>query len=205
MKSKILEGIYAITPDDLKEEVLLEKIRGVLEIGIKLIQFREKNRAYSEKLILGKKIRKICNDFHSTLIINDDPLLARNVKADGVHLGQDDLSYKKSRDILGPTSIIGISCQNDLNLALKAQSEGADYVSFGSVFQTKTKEVTVNCSLNELKFLANKINLPTVAIGGINKNNINKLKSIGVDMFGVSSGLFEESPREIVNQFIKEI
>ena len=93
-----------------------------------------------KKLILAKKIKKICKNFNSIFIVNDDPLLAKKARADGVHIDQDDITYSEAREILGPNSIIGISCQNDLNLALKTESLGANYVSFGSVFNAAIKK-----------------------------------------------------------------
>ena len=148
--------------------------------------------------------KKICENFNSIFIVNDDPLLAKEAKADGVHIGQDDITYNEAREILGPNSIIGISCQNDLNLALNAESLGANYVSFGSVFNTTTKKNTVRCSISQLKSLASSINLPSVAIGGINKTNLQEVKST-VDMYAISSGLFEENSLEEIIELVKNL
>jgi len=204
MKNKNLKGLYAITSSNLKDEALLKKIRELLELGINIVQFRDKIHEFDKKLILAKKIKKICENFNSIFIVNDDPLLAKEASADGVHIGQDDITYNEAREILGPNSIIGISCQNDLNLALNAESLGANYVSFGSVFNTTTKKNTVRCSISQLKSLASSINLPSVAIGGINKTNLQEVKST-VDMYAISSGLFEENSLEEIIELVKNL
>ena len=192
MKRKVLKGIYAITPDGLKEEILLRKVSFLLKKGISLVQYRDKNNNKDQKLKLARELQKICSDFDSTFIINDDPLLAKEAKADGVHLGQNDISYKKGRDLLGPEAIIGISCQNNLELALKAESEGANYVSFGSIYPTKTKSNTVECSTAQLRSFVKQITIPCVAIGGITFDNLHEVSSTGVNIFAMSSGLFNK-------------
>ncbi len=203
MQKTKLKGIYAITPSGLKKKILLRKITELLKVGIKVLQFRDKERDFSEKLIVAKQISRICERFKCTFIINDDPLLAKEVGADGVHLGQEDMSYEEARNILGTDSIIGISCQNNLDFALKAEAQGADYIAFGSVFNTKTKNKIVKSSVDEIESLISQINIPTVALGGINLSNINQLSSTHADMIAISSGLFdEESSSDTASAFI---
>tara|TARA_Y100001960_G_scaffold155238_1_gene163633 strand:+ start:221 stop:835 length:615 start_codon:yes stop_codon:yes gene_type:complete len=192
MKQNILKGIYAITPDSLDEETLYKKVHKLLEQGVNILQYRDKCRSPKQKIIIAKELRNICNKFDSLLIINDDAKLAKKVGANGVHLGQKDMPYEEARNILGPDSIIGISCQNDLGLALKAQSEGADYVAFGSLFSTKSKADVIHCSLEDLTYFVKEIKIPSVAIGGINLKNFITVKKSGVDMIAMSSGLFFE-------------
>ena len=192
MKKKILKGIYAVTPDGLSEETLYKKVYKLLEKGVSILQYRDKFRSPKQKIIIAKELRNICNKFDSLLIINDDAKLAKKVGANGVHLGQKDMPYEEARNILGPDSIIGISCQNDLGLALKAQSEGADYVAFGSLFSTKSKADVLHCSLEDLTSFVKEIKIPSVAIGGINLRNFLTIKNSGVDMIAMSSGLFFE-------------
>ena len=192
MKKKILKGIYAVTPDGLSEETLYKKVYKLLEKGVSILQYRDKFRSPRQKIIIAKELRNICNKFDSLLIINDDAKLAKKVGANGVHLGQKDMPYEEARNILGPDSIIGISCQNDLGLAFKAQSEGADYVAFGSLFSTKSKADVQHCSLEDLTSFVKEIKIPSVAIGGINLRNFLTVKNSGVDMIAISSGLFFE-------------
>ena len=192
MKKKILKGIYAVTPDGLSEETLYKKVYKLLEKGVSILQYRDKFRSPRQKIIIAKDLRNICNKFDSLLIINDDTNLAKKVGANGVHLGQKDMPCEEARNILGPDSIIGISCQNDLSLAFKAQSEGADYVAFGSLFSTKSKADVQHCSLEDLTSFVKEIKIPSVAIGGINLRNFLTVKNSGVDMIAISSGLFFE-------------
>ena len=193
MKKNILKGIYAVTPDSLNEETLYKKVYKLLEQGVNILQYRDKFRSPEQKIIIAKELRNICNKFDSLLIINDDANLAKKIGANGVHLGQKDMPYEEARNILGPDSIIGISCQNDLGLAYKAQSEGADYVAFGSLFSTKSKADVLHCSLEDLTSFVKEIKIPSVAIGGINLRNFITVKNSGVDMIAISSGLFFEA------------
>ena len=192
MKKKILKGIYAVTPDGLSEETLYKKVYKLLEKGVSILQYRDKFRSPKQKIIIAKELRNICNKFDSLLIINDDAKLAKKVGANGVHLGQKDMPCEEARNILGPDSIIGISCQNNLSLAFNAQSEGADYVAFGSLFSTKSKADVLHCSLEDLTTFVKEIKIPSVAIGGINLRNFLTIKNSGVDMIAMSSGLFFE-------------
>ena len=192
MKKKILKGIYAVTPDGLSEETLYKKVYKLLEKGVSILQYRDKFRSPKQKIIIAKELRNICNKFDSLLIINDDAKLAKKVGANGVHLGQKDMLCGEARNILGPDSIIGISCQNNLGLAFSAQSEGADYVAFGSLFSTKSKADVLHCSLEDLTSFVKEIKIPSVAIGGINLRNFLTIKNSGVDMIAMSSGLFFE-------------
>ena len=114
MKKNNLKGIYAVTPDGLNEETLYKKVYKLLEKGVNLLQYRDKLRSPKEKLIIAKELRNICHKFGSLLIINDDAKLAKKIDANGVHLGQKDIQYEEARNIVGPDSIIGISCQNDI-------------------------------------------------------------------------------------------
>ena len=190
MKKNLLTGIYAITPDNLKKEELYNKVYKLLKNGVRIIQYRDKLRSVEDKLIISKQLKTICQSFNSLLIINDDIHIAKKINAHGVHLGQKDISCNEARNILGSDPIIGISCQNNLELALRAQHEGADYVAFGSIFKTSTKKDVVYCSLEDLKDFVKKIEISSVAIGGINLSSFHEVKRSGVDMIAMSSGLF---------------
>ena len=187
----MLKGIYAITPNNLIEEDLFKVTNILLKRGIPFIQLRDKNRPKDEKIYLAKEIMKMAKGHQTKIIINDDPYIAKQVKADGVHLGQEDASLIAARKLLGKDSIIGISCQDSLDLALKAKKMGANYVAFGSIFTSKTKLDVSSCSLKRLTYLVNSINLTSVAIGGISKNNIKELSKTNVDLIAISSGLFQ--------------
>ena len=203
MKKNLLTGIYAITPDNLKKEELYKKVHKLLKNGVRIIQYRDKLRSVKDKLIISKQLKTICQSFDSLLIINDDIHIAKKINAHGVHLGQKDISCNEARNILGSDPIIGISCQNNLELALKAQHEGADYVAFGSIFKTSTKKDVVYCSLEDLKDFVKKIEISSVAIGGINLSSFHEVKRSGVDMIAMSSGLFLQKEIPVLELFIE--
>ena len=190
MKNPLLIGLYAITPDNLKKDELYRKVHKLLQNGVRIVQYRDKLRSGKDRLIISKQLKTICQSFDSLLIINDDIHLAKKINAHGVHLGQKDISCTEARNILGSDPIIGISCQNNFELALKAQHQGADYVAFGSIFKTTTKQDVVYCSLEDLKNFVGNLEIASVAIGGINLNNCQEVKRSGVDMIAMSSGLF---------------
>ena len=190
MKNSLLIGLYAITPDNLKEDELYGKVHKLLQNGVRIVQYRDKLRSGKDRLIISKQLKTICQSFDSLLIINDDVHLAKKINAHGVHLGQRDISCTEARNILGSDPIIGISCQNNFELALKAQHQGADYFAFGSIFKTTTKQEVVYCSLEDLKNFVGNLEIASVAIGGINLNNCQEVKRSGVDMIAMSSGLF---------------
>ena len=137
------------------------------------------------------------------MCIRDSIHIAQKINAHGVHLGQKDISCNEARNILGSDPIIGISCQNNLELALRAQHEGADYVAFGSIFKTSTKKDVVYCSLEDLKDFVKKIEIHSVAIGGINLGNFQEVKRSGVDMIAMSSGLFLQKEIPELELFIE--
>lgn len=203
MKKNLLTGIYAITPDNLKKEELYKKVQKLLKNGVRIIQYRDKLRSVEDKLIISKQLKTICQSFDSLLIINDDIHIAKKINAHGVHLGQKDISCNEARNILGSDPIIGISCQNNLELALRAQHEGADYVAFGSIFKTSTKKDVVYCSLEDLKDFVKKIEISSVAIGGINLSSFHEVKRSGVDMIAMSSGLFLQKEIPELELFIE--
>ena len=203
MKKNLLTGIYAVTPDNLKKEELYKKVHKLLKNGVRIIQYRDKLRSVKDKLIISKQLKTICQSFDSLLIINDDIHIAKKINAHGVHLGQKDISCNEARNILGSDPIIGISCQNNLELALRAQYEGADYVAFGSIFKTSTKKDVVYCSLEDLKDFVKKIEISSVAIGGINLSSFHEVKRSGVDMIAMSSGLFLQKEIPELELFIE--
>ena len=203
MKKELLSGIYAITPDNLKKEELYNKVYKLLKNGVRIIQYRDKLRSVEDKLRISKQLKTICQSFNSLLIINDDIHIAKKINAHGVHLGQKDISCNEARNFLGSDPIIGISCQNNFELALKAQHEGADYVAFGSIFKTSTKKDVVYCSLEDLKDFVKKIEISSVAIGGINLRDFQEVKRSGVNMIAMSSELFLQKEIPELELFIE--
>ena len=146
---------------------------------------RFKNYSFKKNVLLGKRIKKICKKLKIRFLVNDNPLLAKKINADGCHLGQKDMNIINARKLLGK-KIIGITCHNSLKLAKSAIKDGADYVAFGAFFSTKTKKVKYKANLRILKKLKISKNIPIVAIGGINNLNYKKLLLNKADFLAIS-------------------
>jgi thiamine-phosphate pyrophosphorylase len=167
--------VYLISPDKIKNENFYINLALVLSSKkVSFFQLRLKKETNLDKLIIGKKIRKICKKYKVKLLINDDPLLAKKLNADGCHLGQKDMDLLSARKIL-KNKIIGVTCHNSINLAKRAIESGADYLAFGAFYSSKTKIVKYKANLTILKSIKKITSIPIVAIGGIKLNNYKKL------------------------------
>jgi len=167
--------VYLISPNKITNDDFYTDLALVLRTGnVSYFQLRLKKETDKNKLIIGKKIKKICNKFKIKFIVNDDPLLAKKLNADGCHLGQKDMSVDKARKIL-KDKIIGVTCHNSVTLAKIAIESGADYLAFGAFYPSKTKIAKYKASLIILKTVKEITSLPIVAIGGIKLNNYKKL------------------------------
>ena len=167
--------VYLISPNKIKEESFYSDLALLLSSGkVSFFQLRLKKETNQNKLIIGKKIKIICKKYKVKFLINDDPLLAKKINADGCHLGQKDMDLIKARKIL-KNKIIGITCHNSINLAKRAIDAGADYLAFGAFYSSKTKIVKYKANLTILKSVKKITSLPIVAIGGIKLNNYNNL------------------------------
>jgi thiamine-phosphate pyrophosphorylase len=133
-----------------------------------------KKESKKNKIIIGKKIQKICKKYKVKFIINDNPLLAKKLNADGCHLGQKDINIIKARKIL-KNKIIGITCHNSIKLVKKAIRDKANYIAIGAFYSSKTKKVKYRANIKILNLAKKITNIPIVAIGGINSNNYKKL------------------------------
>jgi thiamine-phosphate pyrophosphorylase len=167
--------VYLISPNKIKNDKFYTNLSLVLKSGkVNFFQLRLKNETNQNKLIIGKKIRRICTKYKVKFLVNDDPLLAKKLNADGCHLGQSDMDLIKARKIL-KNKILGITCHNSIKLAKKGISAGADYLAFGAFYSTQTKKVKYKANLTVLKSVKKITTLPIVAIGGIKLNNYKKL------------------------------
>ena len=149
-------------------------------------------------------MKKIVKKNNVKFLINDNPLVARITDADGCHIGQKDMDFKSSRKILGKNKIIGITCHNSKKLALEAKKYGANYVAFGSFFKSPTKKSAFKANLAILRWAKKKINMPTVAIGGINSSNYKKILSNGANFIACSSYVWNNKkfdPVSAINKF----
>ncbi len=189
MSNKI-SGLYAITPDSLDTEGLVKMVHKALKGGAKLIQYRNK----SADVLLRRKqvchLLSLCKEYNVPLIINDHLDLAVETDADGVHLGQRDVSIRQARSSLGDEKIIGISCYNEIDLAVKAEKQGANYVAFGAFFPSITKPEAVTASLELLSMAKHQLHVPIVTIGGITVENAHVLIRNGCSAVAVSNALF---------------
>ena len=167
--------VYLISPSKIRDKNFYTNLAFLLDSGkVSYFQLRLKKETNSKKLIIGKKIKKICKKYKVKFLINDDPLLAKKLNADGCHLGQKDMDLIKARKIL-KNKIIGVTCHNSIDLAKTAIKAGADYLAFGAFYASKTKIVKYKASLKILKSIKKITSLPIVAIGGIKFNNYKKL------------------------------
>ena len=167
--------VYLISPNKVKNEYFYTDLALLLSSKkVSFFQLRIKKDTNKNKLLIGKKIQKICKRYKVKFLINDDPILAKRLNADGCHLGQKDMNILKARKIL-KNKIIGVTCHNSINLAKKAINDGADYLAFGAFYSSKTKIVRYKVSLKILKLVKKITNTPIVAIGGIKLSNYKKL------------------------------
>jgi len=186
-----LKGLYAITDENLlSEENFEQSVKAALQGGSKIIQYRDKSNNQNRRLRQATLLRSLCTQYHATCIINDDIELAIAVHADGVHLGRDDIPITQARKVLGENSIIGISCYDDLSLALAAEKSRADYVAFGAMFSSPTKPDACNASPSLIAAAKTQLSIPVCAIGGITEKNISQVIDQGADMAAVISCLF---------------
>ena len=187
MKNRSKKFIYLISPTKIIDKSFYSELNLVLESNkISFFQLRLKKEDIKRKIIIAKKIIKICKKYNVKFIINDDPYLALKVKADGCHLGQKDMDVKNARKIL-KDKIIGITCHNSIKLAKSALLNNASYIAIGAFYQTKTKKVEYRANIQTLKKIKKLINLPIVAIGGINETNYKKLLLNKADFLAISS------------------
>ena len=171
------------------ERGLYKQVKEALKSGITCLQLREKNLDEEEFLKEAREISALCREYNVPFIINDNVKIAIACNADGVHIGQEDMDLKTVRKLVGEDMIIGVSVHN-VNEAKKAKANGADYIGIGAIFKTSTKSNVHALSPDELKSICKVSDIPKVAIGGINKDNILKLKGSGIDGVALISAIF---------------
>jgi thiamine-phosphate pyrophosphorylase len=178
--------LYLISPNKIKPN-FYKDLRDVLSFNkTTFFQLRLKNTSIKNKILIGRKLKKICKFFKVKLLINDDPLIAKKINADGCHLGQNDTNIFEARKILGE-KIIGITCHNSLKHAKTAIKNNADYVAFGAFYSTKTKKVKFKASTLIIKKIKKFSKIPIVAIGGINNDNYKNLLLNKANFLAISS------------------
>lgn len=208
MTPPILRGLYAITDADLMPDdaSLHRSVSAALRGGARIVQYRDKSDSSTKRLRQACLLVELCRSAGVPLLINDDVELALASKASGVHLGQSDAALAAARHRLGPDAIIGITCHDQLPLALEAEAGGADYVAFGAFFPSRTKPGARPAPLSLLDQARRQLSCPIVAIGGLSVDNAGHVIAGGADMIAVVHALFgqpdiEASARTFSAQF----
>lgn len=187
-----VKGLYALTPDQLDTDKLLRISEQALSGGVSVLQYRNKIANASLRREQTKLLRQLCNQYNTLFIINDHIDLVTLADADGVHIGAEDISVLTARQHLGRDKIIGASCYNQMDLAIAAVHESADYVAFGSFFSSATKPDATAVSIDFLAKARCQISVPVVAIGGIDLQNAADLIRQDCDAIAVCGALFHQ-------------
>jgi len=185
------QGVYAITDDILLQGNLLQsRVHAALDAGIAVLQYRCKSKPWQARVAEATQMLKLCEHYSVPLLINDDIDLCIEIGANGVHLGQNDTSIRNARTRLAANTIIGVTCHSNLPLAQKARDEGASYVALGRFFKSSTKPLAPPAKLNTLRLAKDALDIPIIAIGGINAENGSKLIESGADLLAVIHYIF---------------
>lgn len=199
--------LYLVTDQfNMKEEKFLNVVEQAIIGGVSIVQIREKHSSTRDFLELARKCKKITDKYDVPLIINDRIDVAQAINAAGVHLGQEDMPCKIARRILGPDMTIGISVHT-YQEAIQAQYDGADYLGVGAIESTSTKKDANIATPEELMKIAENIEIPTVAIGGIKKSNAKKIvKKYDFDGIAVVSAIMKSNnPRKASLKLLNEV
>ena len=189
-------SLYLVTDRGLlgKRE-LIPSITAAIKGGVRMLQLREKELATRDFFEVAREVKAVTDKYQVPLIINDRLDIALAVEASGLHVGQDDLPALLARKLLGPAKILGVSVTN-LAEALQAQADGADYLGVGAVFPTGTKGDAAQVGLDTLRLIKQEVNIPVVAIGGINAGNAGSIKALKVDGIAVISAILSQTDIE---------
>ena len=191
--------LYAVTDQSwLKEgQTLLSVCRDVLANGATFLQIREKDLDANAFEAEAAKLKVLCARYKVPYVVNDSAEIALAIDADGVHVGQSDIQGRDIRSLIGPEKILGISA-GTVEEAIAAEKAGADYIGVGAVFGTSTKKNARNLTVEKLREISSAVSIPVVAIGGINRDNIQELAGTDISGVAVVSGIFaaEDIERE---------
>ena len=194
--------IYLISPTKINKSFYGDLAKVLKQGKVSLFQLRLKKESYKKKLIIGKKIQKICKKFNVRFLINDDANLVKKINADGCHLGQKDTNIITARKLIGK-KIIGVTCHNSISFAKIAIKNKADYLAFGAFNLSKTKKVKYRASISLLKKVRKLTKTPIVAIGGINSSNYEKLLLNKANFLAISGYIWKNKkykPLEAINK-----
>jgi thiamine-phosphate pyrophosphorylase len=205
---RIPTRLYLISPAEIVIDDFEIALKEALSGGdVACFQLRLKDRPREEIAAATRRLMPIAQAANVAFLLNDDPLLAHETGADGVHIGQDDMPYKEARAIVGENAIVGVTCKNSKHLAMQAAESGADYVAFGAFFPSTTKDETTRADVEILSWCSGLIETPCVAIGGITVENAPVLVKNGADFLSVSAGVwnYDKGPKDAVRDFNRMI
>lgn len=185
--------LYAVTDRHwLGEETLYDQVKKALDGGATFVQLREKKLDREDFLAEALEIQKLCREYGVPFVINDEVSIAKDIDADGVHVGQSDMEAMDVRKVLGPDKILGVSAQT-VEQAITAEKHGADYLGVGAVFATGSKDDADDVSHETLKAICESVSIPVIAIGGITKDNVSELAGSGICGVAVISAIFGQN------------
>mgnify|MGYP000018402350 FL=1 len=195
--------LYAVTDRHwLVEETLYDQVKKALDGGATFVQLREKKLDREDFLAEAKEIQKLCKEYGVPFVINDEGSIAKDIDADGVHVGQSDMEAMDVRKILGPDKILGVSAQT-VEQAIIAEKHGADYLGVGAVFTTGSKDDADDVSHETLKAICEAVSIPVIAIGGITKDNVAELAGSGICGVAVISAIFGQKDIQKATEELK--
>jgi thiamine-phosphate pyrophosphorylase len=201
--------LYLITPPAIPDlPAFLAALKEALAAGdVAALQVRLKGVSDAEIERVTRAVLPLAHAHDAAVILNDRPDLAAKLGCDGVHVGQDDVPYAEARRIVGPRAMVGVTCHDSRHLAMEAAEAGADYVAFGAMFPTTTKDAPTSCDLETLAIWQETMQTPCVAIGGITPENCGPVVEAGADFIAVSSAVWNhpEGPGAAVKAFLKAI
>lgn len=202
--------LYLVTDRSLMSTAtLIEAVEQAILGGCTMIQLREKNISSLDFYRQSVEVKKVTEQYHVPFIINDRIDIAMAVNADGVHIGQSDIPAAIARDLIGTDMLLGVSAAS-VKEAVQAANDGADYLGVGAMFPTGTKTDANYVSIEELKKIRHAVNLPIIAIGGINKGNIKQFHDTGINGLAVVSAIIaqpdiQKTAAEMKSMFYKEV
>lgn len=184
--------LYLIAPPALEPAPFAEDLKAALDGGpVACLQLRLKEAPDDAVRRAAEILMPVCDDYEVAFLVNDRPDLARELGADGVHIGQEDAAYAEARALVGAGATVGVTCHNSLHLAMEAAEAGADYVAFGAFFPTRTKEPKSTAGLETLETWSAATVVPCVAIGGITVDNCRPLIRAGADFLAAVGGVWD--------------
>ncbi len=205
MKPVIDYTLYLVTDRDLMSTgTLVEAVEAACAGGVTLVQLREKHVTREEYETIARDVKRICDAYDVPLIINDSPEVAVAVGAAGVHVGQEDLEASRVRDIVGPDAIVGVSAASVAE-ARAAQAASADYLGVGAITPTATKPEAGVLTIDELREIVDCVDIPVVAIGGVNAQTIPSLAGLGLAGYSVVSAIIAAPDIEAASHELREL